>query len=155
MFAKTTILAAAVLTIITCTASAQCLGTQSLYGDDLSLSVEVNGSFVLGSNVTVNAGDSIELVTGTIDYAGLDHYILADFGSVPAVPVFPGICVTLTASTIVTPAGPLNFEGTYLPPVTYPGGAAGVVFTLQSMVISGQAANGIFATSDPLTLTFN
>ena len=155
MTTKLTAILAVVALSATAFAQSPCLGTQSLYGDDISLNVLVNGNFVFGTIPTINPGDTIEYVTGTIDYANADYYFLIEVGNTMPAPLAPGICISGTPSSIIVPAGTLGLEGTFSGEQTYPGGAAGIDFSVQALAITPLAFNGFYATSDPLILSFN
>lgn len=155
MTSKLTILAAVALLSAGLVAQGPCLGTQTLLGDDISLSLAINGSVVIGPVPAINPNDSVEFITGTIDYAGAPYYLLVEVGPPTSMAGIPGICVSGPATAALLPGGSLGFEGTFFSPITYPGGLTGTTVTVQSMAVTSLAANGAFATSDPLELTFN
>ena len=143
-----------------------CHGTEAL-GEDLNLEMRTDGNLKQASEVWVNNSSAvpIELFVSSPDGEVVDRdlLIIMEFNSLgaSAVSPFPGLCFaadpTLSAVLIggtipglnvplqLTPGG---FSHAFLIPTFLPDAR----LTLQALVITGDADNGIFASTNPRVL---
>lgn len=145
-----------------------CPGTESMCGDDITGIPYINGAFSPGFTHALAVGDFMGFDTvspgGTFDFAPL--FVFGEtfpcaVGALP--PIFPGLCISGTTSSVILAGGPTGPFGLslVLPPapgfnVTYgPNpGIAGMCIKVQGVAVSPLACNTFFASTDCHTFSF-
>lgn len=139
-----------------------CSGTATLAGDDFLKAFKLDGVAQFGGAVDVAPGQlfTYEAFTASGAFTGSPLLVGIELLTTGTAPVgaVPGVCHSWDPATwqiIVgypTPAA-LPIGGYALSGV-YPGGLAGLSVFVQALVADGGAANGSWATNDPVELRF-
>ncbi len=137
-------------------------------GEDLELTIGVNGTPTGDPFKTALPGDLITMhftsPGGTFDGWGavLIGQLYATGGPGPfAIPGFPEVQVDTSGAIVIldgngpSPFGPIVYNPAGITiPFLYPGGLSGMTGIAQAFCVTPIAANGLFATSDALTVTY-